>query len=321
MSLDLITPSKKIIGLKGPVYDVDIERGRIRQFAKSIYAFNSAYHDDPNPVVPPTFLIMSGYFYGYILARAPENSPFAAIDEDFRTCADGGEEFVFHGPPPRAGDRLVASTSIHDFKERQGRRGGKLRIYVTRTKFHSLKGRHVADWYEWSVKTSHSPVQELDEEKIRNRPYFMKGDPRDQFNLIAIQGWDELVEGIGPASVNMPPLTITDIVAYQYASGEDGPTHHDDGSARACGYPGIYSMGMLHGGAMATYAVNWLGPENIRRFKCKFIEMQFPGEKFEYRGWVLKKYENKGQRLVDIEMDFRREGITLGQAWATFVVP
>jgi len=49
--------------------------------------------------------------------------------------------------------------------------------------------------------------------------------------------------------------------------------------------------------------------------------MQFPGEKFEYRGWVLKKYENKGQRLVDIEMDFRREGITLGQAWATFVVP
>ena len=81
----------------------------------------------------------------------------------------------------------------------------------------------------------------------------------------------------------------TDIVAYQYASGEDGPTHHDDGSARACGYPGIYSMGMLHGGALATYAVNWLGPDNIRRFKCRFVEMQFPGDVLTYRGWVVRQ--------------------------------
>ena len=119
----------------------------------------------------------------------------------------------------------------------------------------------------------------------------------------------------------MPPLTVTDIVAYQYASGEDGPTHHDDKSAQACGYPGIYSMGMLHGGAMATYAVNWLGPANIRRYKCKFVEMQFPGDVLDYNGWVARKYERDGECLVDIELDFRRDGTQLGMAWATFAMP
>ena len=35
-----IKPDESIIGLEGPVYDVDLERGRIRQFANSIYAFH-----------------------------------------------------------------------------------------------------------------------------------------------------------------------------------------------------------------------------------------------------------------------------------------
>lgn len=321
MSTARIEPDERIIGLQGPTYDVDIERGRIRQFAKSVYAFDPAYHADPHPVVPPTFLIMSGYHYGYILARAPRDSAFGRIDEDFRTCADGGEEFVFHGPLPRAGDRLVASTSMHDFKERQGRRGGRLRIYVTRTKFYTSDGRHVADWYEWNVKTAQAAVQPLDEARVLNRPYFMKGDPRDQFSTLPRQAWADLQLGQGPGPVTMPPLTVTDIVAYQYASGEDGPTHHDDGSARACGYPGIYSMGMLHGGAMATYAVNWLGPGNIRRFKCRFDEMQFPGDVISYNGLVVRLFEEAGERRVDIELDFRRGDNVLGTGWATFALP
>jgi acyl dehydratase len=321
MSMAKIRPDEGIIGLQGPTYEVDIERGRVRQFAKSVYAFDSAYHEDPRAVVPPTFLIMSGYHYGYILARAPANSAFGRIDEDFRTCADGGQEFVFHGPLPRAGDRLIASTSMHDFKEREGRRGGRLRIYVTRTRFHTPQGLHVADWFEWNVKTAQSPVQSLDEARVRDRPYFMKGDRRDQFNAIRRQGWADLRLGEGSGSVTMPALTVTDIVAYQYASGEDGPTHHDDGSARACGYPGIYSMGMLHGGAMATYAVNWLGPQNIRRFKCRFDEMQFPGDVISYTGWVVRLFEEAGERKVDVKLDFRRGDRVLGRAWATFVAP
>lgn len=315
-----IPPDERIIGLQGPVYEVEIERGRIRQFAKSIYAFGPEYHEDPWAVVPPTFLIMSGYFYGYILARAPRDSAFGRIDEDFRTCADGGEEFVFHGPLPRVGDRLIASTTMHDFKERQGRRGGRLRIYVTRTRFSRADdGQLVADWYEWNVKTQHVAVQTLAPERVSKRPYFMKGDPRDQFNALPRQTWRDLRVGQGPGTITMPPITITDIVAYQYASGEDGPTHHDDGSARACGYPGIYSMGMLHGGALSTYAVNWLGAANVRRFKCRFDEMQFPGDVLDYRGWVVALREQDGQRLVDIELEIRRADQAIGVGWATFL--
>jgi acyl dehydratase len=79
-------------------------------------------------------------------------------------------------------------------------------------------------------------------------------------------------------------------------------------------------MGMLHGGALATYTVNWLGPENIRRFKCRFVEMQFPGDVLAYRGWVVRKYEQDNNRMVDIELDFQRDGTLLGNAWATFTL-
>ena len=64
---------------------------------------------------------------------------------------------------------------------------------------------------------------------------------------------------------------------------------------------------------MATCAVNWLGPENIRRFKCKFVEMQVPGDVLDYRGGVARKYEQNGRRKIDIEMDFRRGGQVLGR--------
>jgi hypothetical protein len=78
-------------------------------------------------------------------------------------------------------------------------------------------------------------------------------------------------------------------------------------------------MGMLHGGAMATYAVNWLGPHNVRRFKCRFDVMQFPGDVITYYGWVVRLFEDAGPPMVDIEMDFRRGDTVLGYAWATFV--
>lgn len=52
--MNLITPSQAIIGMQGPVYEVEIERGRIRQFAKSIYCQHPAYHQDKRAVVPPT---------------------------------------------------------------------------------------------------------------------------------------------------------------------------------------------------------------------------------------------------------------------------
>jgi len=116
----------------------------------------------------------------------------------------------------------------------------------------------------------------------------------------------------------MPPLTLTDIVRYQYASGEDSVAHHDEVSARAEGFPTFFSVGMLHAGLLSTYAVCWLGPERVRRFDARFNDMIWPGDELTYDGVITAKREEHGRRLVDVALSCDREGTTVTSATATF---
>ena len=145
-------------------------------------------------------------------------------------------------------------------------------------------------------------------------------DKRDQLMVIEPADWDQLVEGEG--RVEMPGLTLTDVVRYQVVSGSDGAGHHDVIAARADGWPTYFSVAMLHGGMLGTYAVNWLGPANVRRLKLRFLDVIWPGDVLTYAGKVTRKYEEDGERKVDIELFCSRshdDVPTIG--WATFVVP
>jgi acyl dehydratase len=48
--------------------------------------------------------------------------------------------------------------------------------------------------------------------------------------------WDTLTEGTSPAPMTIGPVTRTDFVRYQGASGDMNPIHHDETFARAAGY-------------------------------------------------------------------------------------
>src|SRR5262249_6185351 len=80
----------------------------------------------------------------------------------------------------------------------------------------------------------------------------------------------ERVTADRPAPLVVGPLTRTDIVRYQGASGDMNPLHHDETFARAAGYNAPLAIGMLGAGLLATYATDWLGAENIRRFRIRF---------------------------------------------------
>ena len=111
-------------------------------------------------------------------------------------------------------------------------------------------------------------------------------------------------------------------MSYQVVSGSYGAAHHDADAARADGFPTWFSVGMFHAGLLATYAVNWLGPENIRRLKYRFNDMMWPGDELTYAGSVSKTYEDNDQRLVDIELACTRPADQIvTQGWATLVVP
>lgn len=118
------------------------------------------------------------------------------------------------------------------------------------------------------------------------------------------------------------PLTVTDFVRYQGASGDMNPIHHDSEFAAKAGYPTPFAVGMLAAGILGTYATDWLGPENVRRLKVQFREQAWPGDVLTYTGVVVDKREQEGQRLVDVELACTRQtGGTHLKGWATFALP
>jgi acyl dehydratase len=134
--------------------------------------------------------------------------------------------------------------------------------------------------------------------------------------------WEDLAEGAGAPARIVGPVTRTDFVRYQGASGDMNPVHHDETFARAAGYEAPLGVGMFHAGVMATWATDWLGPENVRAFKVRWKEPVWPGDVLRFEGHVQRKYEQGGERRVDVEMVCTREGGGVAvQGWATFVVP
>jgi acyl dehydratase len=134
--------------------------------------------------------------------------------------------------------------------------------------------------------------------------------------------WDDLSAGQALDDQVGRPLTITDFVRYQGASGDMNPIHHDTAFAQKAGYPGPFAVGMLQAGVMATYGTDRFGPDNVRRFRVQFREQAWPGDVITYRGTVADKREVDGERLVDLELVAERQtgGVHL-KGWATFVVP
>jgi acyl dehydratase len=123
-----------------------------------------------------------------------------------------------------------------------------------------------------------------------------------------------------PAPLVIGPLTRTDFVRYQGASGDMNPLHHDETFARAAGYDAPLAIGMLNAGFLATYATNWLGPANVRRFRIRFREQVWPGDTVTCSATVLREYEADGNLMVDIELGCTRQsGGVAVQAWATFI--
>jgi len=104
------------------------------------------------------------------------------------------------------------------------------------------------------------------------------------------------------------PLTRTDFVRYQGASGDFNPIHHDEEFARAAGFDSVFSVGMLQAGLLATYCTDLLGPVNVRRFKVQFREQVWPGDRLVATGRVTQVYEADEEPRVDLALTVTRVG-------------
>jgi acyl dehydratase len=117
------------------------------------------------------------------------------------------------------------------------------------------------------------------------------------------------------------PLTVTDFVRYQGASGDMNPIHHDTEFAQHSGFPTPFAVGMLQAGVLATYLTDRFGATAIRRFKVQWKEQAWPGDVLTYSAVVVGTRREDGQKFVDLDASVTRQtgGVHL-LGWATFVV-
>jgi len=314
-------PIDKVKGVRGPDYAVPIERGAIRQFARSLYSSHPDWLLDPQAVVPPTFLLSAGYHWGYILERPPAGSALAAIDQSQGVGTDGEQEFTFFGEPPRAGTILTASTQVADHFHKQGRSGGRMEFFVMQTDFHDPQGRLVARWRPTSIRTERSAPGSNVPRVRAPRAWLRKDADLGQLDRVAPATPQDIRIGSGPAPITMPPLTLTEMIRYQCASGEDSTAHHDTLAAQAYGLPDCFSVGMQHAGVLATLAAHWLGPRNVRHFKARFLDTVWPGDVLGYEARITHLGECAEGRTATLALQCARGEQPVVTATATFLAP
>jgi hypothetical protein len=129
------------------MYEMPLERGKIREFARAARSTNPAY-DGNDAIIPPTFLTTA------TLIWEPDwRAEIDSLGFDFARIVHGEESYVFHGPPPRAGQTLRVVAKPSDQYEKEGKRGGRLRFGTVVHEFRDEADRLVVEQRTTFIET------------------------------------------------------------------------------------------------------------------------------------------------------------------------
>ena len=134
---------RRFIGHTLPAFDVRVEAGRLRFFAKATGQTDPLYVDEeaaraaglPGLLVPPTFLFC-------LEMDAPDPAAIRnLLGMDYRRLLHGEQQFTYHAPA-HAGDMLRFEQRIEDIYDKKG---GALEFVVRRTQVHNQRDARVAE--------------------------------------------------------------------------------------------------------------------------------------------------------------------------------
>ena len=114
--------------------------------------------------------------------------------------------------------------------------------------------------------------------------------------------YEDVGEGEELPAFVVQKLTRTDLVRYAGASGDFNPIHHDEEFAHMAGQPSVFGHGMLTAAFVGRCVTDYVGPENLRRFKVRFATRVWPGDTIVSMGKVTRKYEADGEQRIDGEV-------------------
>lgn len=110
---------KSALGNQGPPFQLDVERGKVHEFARAVHSADPAHFDSDTPIVPATFLATQMHWERLV----PGSNPWDTVQMDPSKGVHAEQEYVFHGPPPKAGERLTAQSRIAEIWDKTGRAG------------------------------------------------------------------------------------------------------------------------------------------------------------------------------------------------------
>jgi hypothetical protein len=142
-----------LTGKQGRPFELDVERGKVREFARAVKSSHPDYAQGEHPVTPPTFLTSTFHWE----LDVPGANPWSELNVDQRRGLHAEQEYEFFGPPPRAGTRLTCQSRIEKIYEKQGRRGGTLTFAIMVTEFRDEASRLVAVARMTGVETAKNP--------------------------------------------------------------------------------------------------------------------------------------------------------------------
>ena len=132
---------KTALGAEGQPFEMDMERGKIFEFARAVLSDDPIHIDGSHPVIPPTFLSTTLIWE----KRVEGANPWEKVEMSEERGMHAEQEYVFHGPPPRAGDRLFARAKVTEIYDKQSRSGSTLTFVKMVTEFRDEAGKLVAE--------------------------------------------------------------------------------------------------------------------------------------------------------------------------------
>ncbi|WP_127819375.1 FAS1-like dehydratase domain-containing protein [Microbacterium sp. CPCC 204701] len=243
-----------------PAFDFVVEAGKVAEFARATGADPASAAD----LAPVTFPAASA------LWMKPENSAWHGIDRDYRHVLHGEQRFDYHDGPLPVGIVLRARQRFGRTFEKTGRRGVMTFTEVVTRFWTTDEAEPLAEMTSLSI-TLPSPAGERTEPRGEGGSASVDAPARPQTAVASSLVSDET-----------PPLTITDFVKYQGASGDFNPIHHDADFARAAGYPSPFAVGMLTAGLAAARIAKVRDVQRLRTFRARWQSQAWPGDRLRF---------------------------------------
>jgi acyl dehydratase len=112
--------------------------------------------------------------------------------------------------------------------------------------------------------------------------------------------WDAVHEGDEISTVEFP-LTLRNLMIDVAGTRDLYPIHHDREFAKRNGARDIFVNTMFYEALFGRIVTDWTGPEGfLRKLRFAMKLPNCPGDVITSRGWVVRKYESDGQKLLDL---------------------